>query len=73
MSLKPIVHTQTGETVVIEVPPLFKINRQVTILGTKKSLDMGLKKLTDEELVTSLSACSDVGKILESKGIKVIY
>ncbi|PHJ65021.1 hypothetical protein VF04_04355 [Nostoc linckia z7] len=72
MSLKPILHTQTGEIVVIEVSPLFEINRQVTILGTKKSLDMGLE-LTDEELVTSLSACSDVGKILESKGIKVIY
>ncbi|MBN3948398.1 MAG: hypothetical protein HWQ38_18865 [Nostoc sp. NMS7] len=72
MVVKEIQHSN-GEIVLIRPHQPIKETREITIVGTEVSQCVGLDILTDEQLVAVLTACGDVGKILESKGFKVNY
>ncbi|MBN3948393.1 MAG: hypothetical protein HWQ38_18840 [Nostoc sp. NMS7] len=68
----PIQH-DSGEFVLIRPHKPIESTREITIAGTINSQMIGLENLNDEQLIRVLSACSDVGKILEAKGFKVNY
>lgn len=68
-----LIKHSNGQWVMVGAVQSAKEKPTLVILGTLDSRDKPLKYLSDFQIVEVLTACSDIGKILESKGFKVIY
>lgn len=68
-----VEHKETGQVVVLGFPADPITYRLCVVRGTIRSLTEGLENLSDEEIVQVLTACGDIGKIMEAKKFIVFY
>ncbi|BDA74367.1 hypothetical protein CAL7716_085330 [Calothrix sp. PCC 7716] len=72
--MKYIPINSNGQWVMVGAVHPVTETRTLIILGTMDwRFHTPLTSFSDSQILDVLTACSDVGKILESKGFKIIY